>query len=103
LRAEVQGVAVESTFNWYWLVDGLMEAGYSVDLVNTSAVHKYEGPQVRRRPARTLAGWRDCSIWASCRRDISIPSRCGPFGTSYAVELSWFATGLPTLLSVKNL
>jgi transposase len=43
LRAEVQAVAVESTFNWYWLVDGLMEAGYSVDLVNTSAVHKYEG------------------------------------------------------------
>jgi len=43
LRAEVQAVAVESTFNWYWLVDGLMEAGYSVDLVNTSAVRKYEG------------------------------------------------------------
>jgi transposase len=34
---------VESTFNWYWLVDGLMDAGYSVKLVNTSAVKKYEG------------------------------------------------------------
>ena len=26
-RGEVSGIAVESTFNWYWLVDGLMEAG----------------------------------------------------------------------------
>ena len=25
---QIQGVAVESTFNWYWLVDGLQEAGY---------------------------------------------------------------------------
>ncbi len=36
-------VAVESTFNWYWLVDGLMEAGYAVRLVNTAAVRQYEG------------------------------------------------------------
>jgi hypothetical protein len=27
-RERLQAVAVESTFNWYWLVDGLMEAGY---------------------------------------------------------------------------
>jgi len=25
-RADISGIAVESTFNWYWLVDGLMEA-----------------------------------------------------------------------------
>jgi len=37
------GVAVESTFNWYWLVDGLAKADYSVKLVNTSKVRKYEG------------------------------------------------------------
>ena len=42
-RAEIVGIAVESTFNWYWLVDGLMEAGYSVKLVNTSKVRQYEG------------------------------------------------------------
>ncbi len=28
-QADLQGVVVESTYNWYWLVDGLMEAGYS--------------------------------------------------------------------------
>ena len=42
-RKELQGVAVESTFNWYWLVDGLQEAGYTVHLVNTNAVKTYEG------------------------------------------------------------
>jgi len=42
-RAELVAVAVESTFNWYWLVDGLMEAGFAVRLVNTAAVRQYEG------------------------------------------------------------
>jgi len=42
-RSGLVGVAVESTYNWYWLVDGLMEAGYRVHLVNTAAVRPYEG------------------------------------------------------------
>jgi len=43
VRDPICGIAVESTYNWYWLVDGLQEAGYHVDLVNTSAVKQYEG------------------------------------------------------------
>ena len=42
-RYTLQGVAVESTFNWYWLVDGLQEAGYPMHLVNTAAVKQYDG------------------------------------------------------------
>ena len=42
-RDELVAIAVESTFNWYWLVDGLMEAGYQVKLVNTCAVRQYDG------------------------------------------------------------
>lgn len=42
-RADLTAVAVESTYNWYWLVDGLMDAGYDVKLVNTSAVTVYSG------------------------------------------------------------
>lgn len=42
-KDQLHSIAVESTFNWYWLVDGLMEQGYSVDLVNTAAVKQYEG------------------------------------------------------------
>ena len=42
-RESLQGIAVESTFNWYWLVDGLQEQGYDVSLVNTAAVKQYDG------------------------------------------------------------
>src|ERR1700744_6242009 len=42
-RAELAGVVVESTFNWYWLVDGLQEAGFVVHLANTTAIKKYDG------------------------------------------------------------
>jgi len=37
------GVVVESTYNWYWLVDALMTAGYHVHLANPSAIQKYSG------------------------------------------------------------
>jgi transposase len=37
------GVVVESTYNWYWLVDGLMEQGYPVHLANTLAIQQYNG------------------------------------------------------------
>jgi len=40
-REELVAVAVESTYNWYWLVDGLKEADYDVRLVNTTKASKY--------------------------------------------------------------
>lgn len=42
-KADLHGIAIESTFNWYWLVDGLLEADYPVMLVNTVAVKQYSG------------------------------------------------------------
>ena len=42
-RENIQAIAVESTYNWYWLVDGLMDAGYTLKLVNTLAVKTYDG------------------------------------------------------------
>ena len=42
-RDELAGVVVESTYNWYWLVDGLQEAGYEVKLANTWAIKQYDG------------------------------------------------------------
>ena len=42
-REELEAVAVESTYNWYWLVDGLQEHGYPVRLVNPAAIVQYEG------------------------------------------------------------
>jgi transposase len=42
-RSELLSIAVESTFNWYWLVDGLRAAGFDVKLVNTAAIVQYDG------------------------------------------------------------
>ncbi len=42
-QTSIQGIVVESTYNWYWLVDGLMRAGYRVHLANTAAIRQYEG------------------------------------------------------------
>ena len=42
-KATLQGVVVESTYNWYWLVDGLMDNGYTVHLANPNAIKAYDG------------------------------------------------------------
>jgi transposase len=42
-RDRLQGIVVESTYNWYWLVDGLMQAGYVVHLANPAAIVQYQG------------------------------------------------------------
>jgi len=39
----LSGVVVESTYNWYWRVDGLQEHGYRMHLANPSAIRQYEG------------------------------------------------------------
>ncbi len=42
-KKSLVGLVVESTFNWYWLVDALLEAGFCVHLANTSAIQQYSG------------------------------------------------------------
>lgn len=42
-KKTLQGVVVESTYNWYWLVDGLMDEGYKVHLANPAAIQQYKG------------------------------------------------------------
>ncbi len=42
-RDALAGVVVESTYNWYWLVDGLKERGYTMHLANTVAIRQYAG------------------------------------------------------------
>ena len=38
-RHDLSGIVVESTYNWYWLVDGLMDTGYGfIHLANPSAI-----------------------------------------------------------------
>src|SRR6266705_3286926 len=42
-KKRLQNVAVESTYNWYWLVDGLQLAGYPVVLANPAGMEQYNG------------------------------------------------------------
>jgi len=43
LKPQLQSMAVESTFNWYWLVDGLRARGYPIDLANPAKIEQYSG------------------------------------------------------------
>ena len=56
-KGEVAGIVVESTYNWYWLVDLLIGEGYRVHLANPTAVKKYSGLKYAddRHDARWLA------------------------------------------------
>jgi len=42
-KKDITGIVVESTYNWYWMGDMLMDEGYKVHLANPSAVQKYKG------------------------------------------------------------
>lgn len=42
-KTQLQSMAVESTFNWYWLVDGLQAQGYKIDLANPAQIEQYSG------------------------------------------------------------
>jgi transposase len=42
-RERITTIGIESTFNWYWLVDGLQDHGYHVVLANPAAMQPYSG------------------------------------------------------------
>jgi len=42
-QPQLERVAVESTYNWYWLVDGLQAQKYPVVLANPAKVDQYSG------------------------------------------------------------
>lgn len=54
-RRKIAGIAVESTYNWYWLVDLLMAKGYEVHLANPAAIQKYKG--LKHADDRHDAAW----------------------------------------------
>lgn len=42
----ISSLVIESTYNWYWLVDLLQENGYDVKLANPSQIIQYSGKKV---------------------------------------------------------
>lgn len=51
----IEQMAVESTYNWYWLVDGLRQQGRDVRLANPAKMEQYEGLKVADDASD--AGW----------------------------------------------
>ncbi|MCP3888122.1 MAG: IS110 family transposase [Desulfobulbaceae bacterium] len=46
-RKEIVSITIESTFNWYWIVDCLTDTGYTVHLANPAAMQQYSGLKFR--------------------------------------------------------
>jgi transposase len=42
-KEAIEAIGVESTYNWYWLVDGLMRAGFDVRLMNPTKATAHRG------------------------------------------------------------
>jgi transposase len=42
-KKRLKSIAVESTYNWYWLVDGLRAQSYPVVLANPAGIEQYSG------------------------------------------------------------
>jgi transposase len=42
-KRRLKSIAVESTYNWYWLVDGLRALSYPVVLANPAKIDQYSG------------------------------------------------------------
>jgi len=42
-RKEIVSITIESTFNWYWIVDCLFDVGYTVHMANPTAIQQYKG------------------------------------------------------------
>ena len=61
LKPQLQSMAVESTFNWYWLVDGLRAQGYPIDLANPAKIEQYRGMKRVDDKDVTPFTWRTCS------------------------------------------
>ena len=76
-QTDIAGVVVESTFNWYWLVDGLVDKGYSVHLANTLAIQQYNG----------IRGFSPTFCASTfCPRGSYTPRKDGMFAMCFAVD-----------------
>lgn len=55
-RDQLEGIVVESTFNWYWLVDGFMDQGHRVHLADTASIQQYEALKYTKNNQRAGSG-----------------------------------------------
>jgi hypothetical protein len=79
-RGGMIGISMESTYNWYWVVDGLMEDGYKVHLSNPSAIQQYVGwmPLNLIHPWRSAFDSRLLLSWLNETPGDIPPATCPP-------------------------
>lgn len=67
-KSQIKVIGVESTFNWYWFIDGLIELGYNVKLGNPARMKQYTGIKVTNdyTDARWLAEQLRLGIFPEC-------------------------------------
>ena len=75
-RKRLKVVPVESTYNWYWLVDGLMDLEYPVVLAHPSEMEQYDG--IKEADDRTDAGIRISTTrrWSILALGLARTNRC---------------------------
>ena len=42
-KGKIVSLAVESTYNWYWIVDHIQDLGYNIQLTNPGQIKQYNG------------------------------------------------------------
>jgi transposase len=100
-RADLVGVVIEATFNWYWLVDELMNDGYHVHLANPAAIRQYEGLKYSGdfTDAAHLAHLLRLGLLRKATFILQKNVRCG---TSRASEGNWCSAERPRSLRSKT-
>jgi len=79
---------VESTYNWYWLVDGLMENGHRMYLANSAAIQQYQG--LKYTSDDSDARWLARLIsWEFYPKAISIAKKSDQLEIYYVSVASW--------------
>lgn len=73
-KEEIVGIVVESTYNWYWLVDMLMAEGYKVHLANPVAIKNTQVLNMWTTNTMPLGLPRCCASIYS-RKATSIPKK----------------------------
>ncbi|WP_237150779.1 MULTISPECIES: IS110 family transposase [unclassified Pseudomonas] len=94
-RAELVGVVVESTYNWYWLVDGLKAAGFEVKLAHPVAMKRYDG--LKHQTTRMMRlSWRIRCDSGFYRPDTSTRRKNVRCEIWHENVFNWYAVGLST-------
>jgi len=70
-------IAIESTLNWYWLVDGLQQAGYQVQLAHTLGLYMISGPKSKPTAAMP-SNWPNTCAWENSPKPTSTPRTNDP-------------------------